>query len=82
MRRRKLHFLPQASSASVPVRDDKPSGERLLLPIAAATMGALAFGFHIAVVNGPLEAVAADLGVLADKAQQGLVRYAAAPSMA
>jgi len=42
--------------------------------VAVGCMGAFAFGYHLAVVNGPLEAIATDLGFAANKALQGLVR--------
>ncbi|MEW5317035.1 MAG: hypothetical protein WDW38_008366 [Sanguina aurantia] len=45
----------------------------VLTAVAVACMGALAFGFHLGVVNGPLEAIAADLGFPGDKALQGMV---------
>jgi len=35
----------------------------------------MAFGYHLGVVNGPLEAISADLGLAGDAAMQGLVGW-------
>lgn len=45
----------------------------LYLCIALASMGAFAFGYHLGVVNGPLEAIAASLGFAGNAALQGTV---------
>lgn len=42
--------------------------------VAIASLGALAFGYHLGVVNGPLAAIAADLGFAKNAALQGTVR--------
>ena len=48
-----------------------------LLPVLAAVsiagLGAFLFGYHLGVVNGPLEMIAADLGIARDAVLQGLV---------
>jgi hypothetical protein len=47
----------------------------LLLPsLFVASVGAFAFGYHLGVVNGPMEAIASDLGFLGDAAKEGMVR--------
>jgi hypothetical protein len=68
---------PLRSSAAMEVQT---SGSRhrsitaaLLFSVAVASMGAFAFGYHLGVVNGPLEAIAADLGFGGDASLQGLV---------
>jgi sugar porter (SP) family MFS transporter len=45
----------------------------LLLPVLVAGCGAFAFGFHLGVINGPLEALSRDLGVAGNATLQGLV---------
>lgn len=47
----------------------------VLTAVAVACAGAFAFGFHLGVVNGPLEAIASDLGFAGDKALQGMVGW-------
>ena len=42
--------------------------------VAIASFGAFAFGYHLGVVNGPLNAIAADLGFAGNAALQGTVR--------
>jgi hypothetical protein len=48
----------------------------VFLAVAVACAGAVAFGYHLGIVNGPLEAIAMDLGIAGDKGLQGLVREA------
>lgn len=43
------------------------------MSVAIASMGAVAFGYHLGVVNGPLEALATDLGFGGNASLQGLV---------
>ena len=43
------------------------------MPDQCAWAGAFAFGFHLAVVNGPLPAIAAELGFARDAAKMGAV---------
>eukprot|EP00803_Ostreobium_quekettii_P007807 evm.model.scf_365.5 EVM.evm.TU.scf_365.5 scf_365:75709-82248(+) len=45
----------------------------VLCAVTAAALGAFLFGYHLGVVNGPLEAIAADLGFAGDAVRQGLV---------
>lgn len=42
--------------------------------VGIACMGAFAFGYHLGVVNGPLEAIARDLGFAGNQGLTGLVR--------
>lgn len=42
--------------------------------VAVACMGALLFGFHLGIVNGPLMQIATDLGFADNVGLQGLVR--------
>eukprot|EP00877_Chromochloris_zofingiensis_P006596 jgi/Chrzof1/218/Cz01g07160.t1 len=53
--------------------DGSPNYRAVLAAVAVACMGAFAFGYHLGVVNGPLEAIAKDLGFAGNKALQGLV---------
>lgn len=46
----------------------------VLLCVAVASMGAFAFGYHLGVVNGPLDALSTQLGFGGDAFRQGLVR--------
>jgi hypothetical protein len=39
-----------------------------------ASLGAFCFGFHLAVLNGPLAAIAAELGFAGQPALEGMVR--------
>lgn len=45
----------------------------VLLSVAVACAGALAFGYHLGVVNGPLDAISRDLAIAGQPALQGLV---------
>jgi sugar porter (SP) family MFS transporter len=69
-----ISALSDAEAASSPPSHPQPSS---LLPVflwvAAAGMGALSFGYHLGVVNGPLQAIAADLGFASDAALEGAV---------
>lgn len=41
--------------------------------VAIATLGAFSFGYHASIVNGPLGAIASELGFKGDAAKAGLV---------
>jgi hypothetical protein len=45
----------------------------VLVAVGVACMGAFAFGYHLGVVNGPLEAIAKELGFVGNQALSGLV---------
>ena len=62
---------------------DAPLGP-VLWAVSIASFGALAFGYHLGVVNGPLNAIAADLGFAGNAGLQGTVcaaLHAATPSI-
>lgn len=62
------------ASASQPLESaDTPLLPSVLTCVAAACCGAFAFGYHLAVVNGPLSTMAVDLGFAGNKALEGLV---------
>lgn len=77
--------LRERSNPMVSVKVHSSSGKALggqgseytltpvLVAVATACMGALAFGYHLGIVNGPLEAIALDLGFANNKALEGLV---------
>jgi hypothetical protein len=46
----------------------------VLSAVAVSCMGAFAFGYHLGVVNGPLEAIAKELGFAGNQALSGLVK--------
>jgi len=64
--------VAKASNSASESSNDYTLGP-VLLSVAIACAGAFAFGYHLGVVNGPLEAIAKDLGIAGDKALQGLV---------
>ncbi|KXZ57026.1 hypothetical protein GPECTOR_1g927 [Gonium pectorale] len=45
----------------------------VLLAVAVACCGSLAFGYNLSVINGPLETIARDLGIAGNTALQGLI---------
>ena len=76
--------IPQAESpvkaASVDDSTQIPLGP-VIRCVVIASMGAFSFGYHLGVVNGPLGAIAADLGFADNAGLQGAVSAAAvAPS--
>lgn len=64
-----LHAASGAASAS----SDSPNMGAVLTAVGVACMGAFAFGYHLGVVNGPLEQIAKDIGIAGNKALIGLV---------
>ncbi|KAK9820324.1 hypothetical protein WJX72_008975 [[Myrmecia] bisecta] len=65
--------IAQAVVAASGTDSDKSSLGPVLYCVAIASLGAFAFGFHLGVVNGPLAAIAADLGFGGNAALQGTV---------
>ena len=62
----------QASYAS-PAPDAKSSLTPVLIAVAFASLGALLFGLHVAIVNGLQDAVSAELGFSANTGLRGAV---------
>ncbi len=62
------------SSAANNSSDSNYSLMPVLASVAVASAGAFAFGYHLGIVNGPLDAIARDLGFAFSKSMQGLVR--------
>jgi len=60
------------AAAASPSSDGANMGA-VLAAVGVACCGAFAFGYHLGVVNGPLEAIAKELGFAGNKALQGLV---------
>lgn len=74
------HLYVRASSSdalaggSGSTRSSQPSGiSPVIFGVAVACMGAFSFGFNLAVINGPLAAISADLGFAGNAALQGTV---------
>lgn len=44
------------------------------LAVSVACMGALCFGYHLGVLNGPLSAIATELGFAGQPLLEGMVR--------
>ena len=68
-------LVPRASAADM-ASEQPPSLAPVLAAVVIASFGALAFGYHLGVVNGPLDAIAAELGFAGNAGLQGLVRSA------
>jgi hypothetical protein len=66
---------PRAASGAAGASSDSPNMGAVLAAVGVACMGAFAFGYHLGVVNGPLEAIAKELGFAGNQALSGLVRY-------
>lgn len=66
-------FRLSASSGGAMSAPAAPHLGPVLLAVAVACAGACAFGYHLGVVNGPLEMIAADLGIAGDAALGGFV---------
>jgi len=61
------HAAADARSSS------SPNMGAVLAAVGVACMGAFAFGYHLGVVNGPLETIASELGFAGNQALSGLV---------
>ncbi len=69
-------YIPDEEKAT-PVADVPfASLAPVLLSVMFAAMGGIAFGYHVAILNGPLELVASQLGFGADQSLIGGVRSA------
>ena len=72
--------VAQAEAGDINTRPTQPVSPHTKAPlgpvlacVAVASLGAFAFGYHLGVVNGPLGAIAADLGFAENAALQGMV---------
>lgn len=70
--RRPMTALSAAAGAAGS-SSDSPNMGAVLVAVGVACMGAFAFGYHLGVVNGPLEAIAKELGFAGNQALSGLV---------
>lgn len=64
-----------ASGGAAGASSDSPNMGAVLAAVGVACMGAFAFGYHLGVVNGPLEAIAQELGFAGNQGLSGLVRF-------
>eukprot|EP00879_Flechtneria_rotunda_P004066 GHRR01004311.1.p1 GENE.GHRR01004311.1~~GHRR01004311.1.p1 ORF type:complete len:567 (+),score=130.75 GHRR01004311.1:244-1944(+) len=69
----KRHVVPHAAAGSAGASSDSAHMGPVLTAVGVACMGAFAFGYHLGVVNGPLEVIAQELGIAGNKALAGLV---------
>lgn len=71
------HAYVRAAGADGDLEAAPPAGPHSLAPVLAAVAvagaGAFAFGYHLGVVNGPLDAIASDLGFAGNTALQGAI---------
>ncbi|KAG1679661.1 hypothetical protein FOA52_006178 [Chlamydomonas sp. UWO 241] len=65
-------FSVQAASSSGSAAPAAPLGP-VVLAVLVACSGAIAFGFHLGVVNGPLEQIALELGIQDNVAKCGAI---------
>lgn len=64
-----------AAAGAAGSSSDSPNMGPVLTAVGVACMGAFAFGYHLGVVNGPLEAIAKELGFAGNQALAGLVGF-------
>lgn len=62
-----------AATADLAEQPQPASLAPVIWAVSIASFGALAFGYHLGVVNGPLDAIAADLGFAGNASLQGTV---------
>lgn len=62
-----------AAAGATGSSSDSPNMGAVLTAVGVSCMGAFAFGYHLGVVNGPLEAIAKELGFAGNQALAGLV---------
>lgn len=67
-----------SSSKPSPATGSDTSLASVLACVVIASFGAFAFGYHLGVVNGPLDAIASSLGFAGDAAKKGSVSPASA----
>eukprot|EP00798_Chlamydomonas_sp_ICE-L_P011127 gene11127-18747_t len=68
----KLEAAADAGGAFPSASPEKPALTNVLFSVVMACAGALAFGYHLGIVNGPLEAICQDLGILGNKSLEGM----------
>ena len=67
--KKRVDYLPVShAAADAYARSQGPSGDTasllpVLICVGIASLGAFAFGYHLGVVNGPLQAISAELGL-------------------
>ena len=66
--------VPGAQEGGAAPGAEQPSLAPVFTAVAVAGLGAFSFGYHLGVVNGPLAAIATDLGFAGNASLQGLVR--------
>jgi sugar porter (SP) family MFS transporter len=69
----KFKLMASSSAGSDAAFTGKAGLLPVLFAVAVASCGAFAFGYHLGVLNGPLERIAADLGFEGNANLQGLV---------
>lgn len=69
-----LGSTPATDDGSAPPSSAPYTIGPVLMAVGVSCAGAFAFGYHLGVVNGPLETICRDLGVAGNKALEGLVR--------
>ncbi|KAG2436948.1 hypothetical protein HXX76_006464 [Chlamydomonas incerta] len=65
--------ISPVSSSEAPAPGATAPLAPVLLAVAVACAGSFAFGFNLSIINGPLETIAAELGIAGNKALMGLV---------
>lgn len=69
--------LEQAADCSLPLAERHPTAPNAPQPRLRPRPGALCFGYHLGVVNGPLEVLSQQLGFGGSAVLQGMVGAAA-----
>ncbi len=72
---RSSYLVVAKSSAAADLGDSTQPASLtpVIWAVVIASFGAFAFGYHCGIVNGPLNAIAADLGFAGNAALQGTV---------
>jgi hypothetical protein len=76
LRRQPLKDAPQVATRTFDSSSyAATSYANVQLAVLVACMGALCFGYHLGVLNGPLSAIAAELGFAGQPLLEGMVRF-------
>eukprot|EP00201_Polytomella_parva_P016169 CAMPEP_0175050930 /NCGR_PEP_ID=MMETSP0052_2-20121109/7518_1 /TAXON_ID=51329 ORGANISM="Polytomella parva, Strain SAG 63-3" /NCGR_SAMPLE_ID=MMETSP0052_2 /ASSEMBLY_ACC=CAM_ASM_000194 /LENGTH=628 /DNA_ID=CAMNT_0016315159 /DNA_START=128 /DNA_END=2014 /DNA_ORIENTATION=- len=67
-----LHVVPDGRD-SQPISPGAGNLLSVLLAVGVSCAGAFAFGYHLGIVNGPLEQISRDIGIAGDKNLQGMI---------